>query len=485
MKNDITSLTLCDLVREIRERKLSADEVVRAYLASIDTNDGQINAYITKTADIAQMQARQVDEKISEGEAPVLCGVPFAVKDNFAVSGVPMTCASNMLRDFVPPYNATVYERAVSAGGILLGKTNLDEFAMGSSCERSVFGATKNPLDTTKSAGGSSGGSAAAVAANEAAFAIGSDTGGSARQPAAFCGVCAMKPTYGAVSRYGLTEFASSLDTVCPITKNVRDNAVLLEAIVGRDVRDMTSLGLDGATYTDGIENGVRGLKIALVDGFEDYADEKAVFGVLKSAEILRRLGADVVTVQMPFLREAVEIYLTVSAAEASSNLARYDGIRYGLGAGGESVAEKTKRARSDGFGAEVKRRILTGTFALSSVLTGDYYGRVKSAQSDICRRIYGLFEKIDILLMPTSAGTAFDLGSFDESPTEMYGSDRFTVIANLTGCPAISVPFFMGDSLPVGVMLMGNRLSEGTLYRAAYAVESETKAYCGGIKND
>lgn len=472
MKNEITSLSVCALAEAVRTRQLCVDEVLSAYLPSVEADE--INAYITKTADLAREQARCVNDRLSAGEAPVLCGVPFAVKDNFAVEGVPMTCASEILRDFVPPYSATSYERAVSAGGILLGKTNLDEFAMGSSCERSVFGATKNPLDMTKSAGGSSGGSAAAVAAHEAAWAIGSDTGGSARQPAAFCGVCAMKPTYGAVSRYGLTEFASSLDTVCPITRSVRDNAAVLEALIGRDGRDMTSLDLCGTRYTDELENGVRGLKIALVDGFEAFAEESAVCGVRRSAEALRRLGADVVTVSLPYLHEAVEIYLTVSAAEASSNLARYDGIRYGMSADGESAADKIKRTRSAGFGTEVKRRILTGTFALSSVLTGDYYRRVKSAQADICRRIYDLFEKIDILLMPTTSGTAFDLGSFDDSPTEMYGSDRFTVLANLTGCPAISVPYFGGEKLPVGVMLMGKRLSEGTLYRAAYAIESE-----------
>ena len=480
-KNDILDLTVCGIAKAVRERELSAADVLEAYIASAEDTDADINAYITKTYDLAREQARRADERIADGDVPALCGVPFAVKDNFAVSGVPMTCASEILRGFVPPYSAAAYERAAEAGGLLLGKTNLDEFAMGSSCEKSVFGATKNPLDTKKSPGGSSGCSAAAVAVPSAAWALASDTGGSARQPAAFCGVCAVKPTYGAVPRYGLTEFASSLDTVCPVTRDVRDSAYVLETLVGRDCRDMTSLDLAGTKYTEGIENGVRGLKIALVNGWEDFADEVTVKCVSRTADVLHKLGADIVTVDVPCLGEAVEIYLTVSAAEASSNLARYDGIRYGKKADGESAADIMKGSRSGGFGGEVKRRILTGTYVLSSVLTGDYYRRIKAAQAEVCRRIYELFGKIDILLMPTTAGPAFDIGSFNENPTDMYGSDRFTVIGNLTGCPAISLPAGGDGHMPVGVMLMGDRLSEPLLYRAAFAAETELKEFVKG----
>lgn len=475
---EILSLTVRAIAAAVRERELSASEVLAAYRDAVEETDAEVNAYITKTFALAEEQAYRTDERIAAGEIPALAGVPFAVKDNFAAEGVPMTCASEILRDFVPPYSAAAYERSVEAGGVLLGKTNLDEFAMGSSCEKSVYGATRNPLDRTKSPGGSSGGSAAAVALPSAAWALASDTGGSARQPAAFCGVCAMKPTYGAVSRYGLTEFASSLDTVCPITRDVTDSAYVLETLVGRDRRDMTTLDLAGTKYTEGIDGGVRGLKIALVNGCESFADADTVRCLHRTAEVLQKLGADIVTVEIPYLSEAVEIYLTVSAAEASSNLARYDGIRYGRKADGEHVMERIKNARSVGFGDEVKRRILTGTYALTSVLTGDYYRRIKAAQAEVCRRIYGLFEKIDILLMPTAGGPAFDLGSFNEDPTLMYGSDRFTVIGNLTGCPAISLPSGGNGCLPVGVMLMGNRLSEKMLYRAAFAAEAELKEF-------
>ena len=475
---EILSLSVRGIADAVQKRELSASDVLEAYIASVEATDGEVNAYITKTYDLAAAQARRADERIAAGELPALAGVPFAVKDNFAAEGVPMTCASEILRGFVPPYSAAAYERSVNAGGVLLGKTNLDEFAMGSSCEKSVYGPTHNPLDPTKSPGGSSGGSAAAVALPSAAWALASDTGGSARQPAAFCGVCAMKPTYGAVSRYGLTEFASSLDTVCPITRDVADSAYVLETLAGRDRRDMTTLDLAGTKYTEGIDGGVRGLKIALVNGYEAFAEASVVRCVQRTAEVLRKLGAEIVTVDVPYLGEAVEIYLTVSAAEAASNLARYDGIRYGKKEDGGHISNIMKNSRSGGFGDEVKRRILTGTYALTSVLTGDYYRRIKAAQAEVCRRIYDLFEKIDILLMPTAGSTAFDLGSFNEDPTAMYGSDRFTVIGNLTGCPAISLPAGGDGKLPVGVMLMGNRLSEKMLYRAAFAAEAELKEF-------
>lgn len=484
---ELLTLDVRTLSRLVRERELSVTEVLEAYIASVEANDERINAYITKTFSVAREQARRLEGRIAEGDIPALCGVPFAVKDNIAVEGVPMTCASELLRDFVPPYSATVYERSVDVGGVLLGKTNLDEFAMGSSCENSIFGATKNPHDETRSAGGSSGGSAAAVAAMEAAWAIGSDTGGSARQPAAFCGVCAMKPTYGAVSRYGLTEFASSLDTVCPITKNVGDNALVLEALVGRDRRDMTSLDIVG-DYTSGLESGVSGLRIALPRGWDDSVglETEVAERVKRSAEALRRLGADIVTVSMPYLREAVDVYMTVSAAEASSDLARFDGIRYGVraDADGEDVYDNMKRTRSDGFGREVKRRILTGIYVLSSVLTGDYYRRIRAAGADICKRVDELFEAIDVLLMPTAPTVAFELGRYASSPTDMYSADRFTVLANLTGCPALSVPAVGGRdrSLPVGVMLMGKKLSEAMLYRVAFALEEERRSFERGL---
>ncbi len=485
-KNNILSLTVCGITKAVRARKLSASDVLEAYIASAEETDADVNAYITKTYDVARRQARRVDERIANGDIPALCGVPYAVKDNIAAAGVPMTCASEILQGFVPQYSATVCERSAEAGCMMLGKTNLDEFAMGSSCEKSIYGPTHNPLDLKKSPGGSSGGPAAAVAVFSAAWALGTDTGGSARQPAAFCGVCAIKPTYGVVSRYGLTEFASSLDTVCPITRDILDSAYIMETLAGRDRRDMTTLDLADTKYTEGIDGGVKGLKIALVNGYEAFVDKNTVKCVERTADILRKLGADVVNVDVPYLGEAMEIYLTVSAAEASSNLARYDGIRYGRKAEGDNVVNIMKKSRSAGFGDEVKRRILTGTYALSSVLTGDYYRRIKAAQQEVCRRIYDLFGKIDILLMPTTGGPAFDLGSFNENPTDMYGSDRFAAIGNLTGCPAISLPAGGDGHMPIGVMLMGDRLSEKMLYRAAFAAEAELRDIVkGGVGNE
>ncbi len=488
MNHEILKMTVVELSRALRRREFTADEVLRAYVEEVEAVNPSVNAYVAETYDLAKKGAARADAMIASGEqVPALCGIPFAVKDNIAMRGAPMTCASEMLRGFMPQYCATVYERAVEQGGVVLGKTNLDEFAMGSSCEKSIFGATKNPLDLTKSAGGSSGGSAAAVAAHMAAWAIATDTGGSARQPASFCGVCAMKPTYGVVSRYGVTEFASSLDTVCPITRDVRDSAYVLSALAGRDGRDMTTLDLTvrDVNYTDEIEDGVSGLKIGVMQGCEQFVDADTLKCVVRAGETLRKLGADVTCVDLPYLDEAEEIYLTISAAEASSNLARYDGMRYGRTVreeSGDSVASIMKKSRSSGFGSEVKRRILAGTYALSSTYNGDYYRKIKTSQAEICQRIYDLFTKIDVLLIPTTNGASFDLGSFDENPTDLYGSDRFTSLANLTGCPAISIPAGGDGRMPIGVTFMGGRLREKLLYRTAYAAEAEL---CGDVQGE
>lgn len=471
---DFTSLTVTELSALLEKRTCSAAEITEAMLRRIDA-DGRTNAYITVTADRARAAAKAADERRKNGESVhPLCGIPYALKDNIVTAGIPTTCAAEMLRDFVPGYSATVYEKISGLGGVLLGKANLDEFAMGSSTERSIIGATVNPLvsDAAYSAGGSSGGSAAAVAAGEAAWAIGSDTGGSARQPASFCGLVAMKPTYGRVSRYGLVEFASSLDTVCPITRTVRDNALCLTAMSGFDRRDMTSLA-ETEDFTAGLDDGVADLRIGLIDPSAMAGCEPGTIDCLnRAARILESLGASVEPITLPDPALAQEAYLVIASAEASSNLARYDGLTYGRTADGASASEITKNARSTGFGEEVRRRILTGTYALSTQYGGGYYQKIRAAEAAIIRAYDDVFTHFDAVLLPTAAGTAFRLGSYDEDPTALYDSDRFVTAANLTGCPALTLPSGGNGTLPYGMMLMGKHRSESLLYRAGIALE-------------
>jgi len=481
MSEEIIMLSVAELSDLLCKRELSSHEVTAAYLEQIEKTDGIINAYITKTDERAKEKALEADKRIERGDAHPLCGVPVALKDNIAVKGVRMTCASKMLEEFVPPYNATVTEKIERSGGVILGKTNLDEFAMGSSCERSIIGATHNPIDTRMSAGGSSGGSAAAVAARSAPWAIGTDTGGSARQPASFCGIVSMKPTYGLVSRWGVTELASSLDTVCPMTRNVYDNALMLNVLSGKDQRDMTSLDSD-EDYCEGIGVGVGKLNVAIMRDYEKFCSPDAVNGVRRTARIFEELGASVDEVSLPSTDSTLEIYLVLTSAEASSNLARYDGLKYGSLVEGESYSDIVLNSRSNGFGDEVKRRVLTGTFALSSANREDSYDKIKRAQADIVRRVNEIYERYDVILMPTAAGTAFALGTFDADPFEVYSSDRFTTIANVTGCPAITIPVGGNGNLPVGVSLMGRVRSEKLLYRAAFSLEKEL---CDTVKKE
>ncbi len=462
-----TTMTVAALAEALRKREISACEVTEAYLSSIGERDGAINAYITVTETLARANAVSADAMLAAGEGDVLCGVPCSVKDNITVKGYPTTCASAMLRDFVPPYSASVCEKLWSAGAVILGKTNMDEFAMGSSSEKSVFGAVHNPLDLTRSAGGSSGGAAASVAAGEAAFALGSDTGGSARQPASFCGLVAMKPTYGLVSRYGLVETASSLEQICPITRTVSDNLLVLRAIMGKDPHDMTTLE-EYAIAPDAAE--VKGLRIGVFAGYDAHCSVGVTRCVDRAVGKMTGLGVLCETVSLPSPELARDIYLITMAAEASSNLARYDGIKYGHG-GADVIS-----SRSEGFGEEVRRRIVTGSYALSSVYKGDYYRKIKTAQRELCRRMEEIFASYDMILMPTVGTTAFSLASHDSTPAAMYDSDIFTVYANLTGCPAITVPAGGEDGMPVGVTLMGHHRGEGLLYAAAEALENELR---------
>ena len=479
MNQDITEMTAAELSRALHRRELSSSDAAAAYLGRMTQAESTVHAYITPTARRALEGASAADEMLKNGDASALCGIPYAAKDNLAVEGVRMTCASKMLADFVPDYTAAVVERADSAGCVLLGKTNMDEFAMGSSTERSIAGPTHNPLDPACSAGGSSGGSAAAVAAREAVWAIGSDTGGSARQPASFCGLVSLKPTYGLVSRRGMTELASSLDCVCPITRDVTDCALAMNLLAGRDPGDMTTFD-SHEDYMLALDGGVSGMTFGIPrPEMLDECEPSVRRAMNRAARILETLGARVTEVDLP-LEMALEIYMVVAAAEASSNLARFDGLRYGLTAEGATAADRMRATRSAGFGDEVKRRILTGAYALSSTYGGGYYRKIKAAQATVCRETDTALDTVDAVLLPTASGVAFRLGSYADNPTALYRSDCFTTVANLTGIPALQIPGGGDGHLPVGLSLMGKKRAEKTLFRAAFALESELKPFVG-----
>ncbi len=468
----IVELTAAQLSVCLAKKELSSAEITTAYLREIEERNPSVNAYVAVAAEAAMKTAEESDE--NRAEHP-LAGIPYALKDNFAAPGIKMTCGSQVLADFMPEYACAVYEKLNGIGCPMLGKTNMDEFAMGSSTERSIFGATKNPLDLTRSSGGSSGGSAAAAASLTAPWALGSDTGGSARQPAAFCGVVAMKPTYGVISRWGLTEFASSLDTVSPITRDVTDSAVVLDAIAGRDRRDMTSVDFEGGC-TAALGREVKGLRVGLMAGFESCCQTEQIDAVNSAARMLEKLGAAAETVFLPDPDAVLKTYLIICASECSSNLARFDGLRYGACCDGDSAGEIMKNTRGL-LGDEVKRRILAGTYALLAAGGGDGFRRAKEMQYGICRQMDVIFEKYDMILMPTTLGQAFRLGDFDSASERLYDSDRFTTLANLTGCPAISLPVIR-NGLSCGVTLMGRKFGEAVLYSAAYALENEWR--CG-----
>lgn len=473
--SELTHLTLAEMRKKLDERELSSFELTTAFLKEIESRDGGIGAFLTVTAAEAEEAAKSYD---TAGEKTgVLSGIPMAVKDNICTKGVKTTCASHMLEDFVPCYDATVMEKLKAQKAVMLGKVNMDEFAMGSTTENSAFQVTKNPVDTTCVPGGSSGGSAAAVAAGFAPFALGSDTGGSIRQPAAFCGVVGMKPTYGAVSRFGLVAFASSLDQIGPLTKNVYDNALVFSAISGHDEKDATSIS-DG--YTDplaAIEKGVRGMKVALpVEFFAEGIDSEVKNAVFAAAKRFEALGASISEVKMPALADALPAYYVISSAEASSNLARFDGVRYGKRAEvyGD-IDELYKNTRNEGFGDEVKRRIMLGTFALSSGYYDAYYKKALQARSLIIAEYEKVFEKFDFILSPVAPTPAYKLGSKTGNPIEMYLGDIYTVPVNIAGVPALSLPCGKTEGgLPIGMQLIGKALSEPLLYRAGFAFEKE-----------
>ena len=469
----------------LNKKEYSAAELTRAFLARIEETDETVGAYLTRDGEGALRQAEASDARRARGETRgPLDGIPYAVKDNLCVKGLPTTCASRMLAGYVPPYDDLVIEMLREAGAVLLGKLNMDEFAMGSTTETSAVKPTRNPLELSRSPGGSSGGSAAAVAAGEAVFTLGSDTGGSVRQPAAFCGVVGMKPTWGAVSRYGLVAFASSLDQIGPLTASVGDNAIVLNALAGRDPRDATSKDAPCSDFRETLSAGVKGLRIGLPEEcFRAPLSPDVSAAVLAAAREYRAMGAEILQVSMPSLDYALSAYYILSAAEASSNLGRFDGVRYGHRTERYADAEELiRRSRSEGFGDEVKRRIMLGTFVLSAGGREDYYQKALRVSAMVRADFDRVFGTCDLLLTPTAPTVACKLGVVRQDPTELYAGDFCGVPANLAGLPALSLPCGTGEAgLPVGLQLTGPAWSEALLYRAGAAYETRRKEVCHG----
>ena len=467
------------LANAVRSGARSALDVVEEHLAAIETGDGDVHAFNLVLADEARAGAAQVDRLVADGKDPgLLAGVPVALKDNLCTRGVPTTCSSRILEGWRPPYDATVVTRLERAGAVVVGKTNMDEFAMGSSTETSAFGPTRNPHDTGRVPGGSSGGSAAAVAAGFVPLALGSDTGGSIRQPAALCGVVGMKPTYGTVSRYGLVAFASSLDQIGPFATTVADAALLFDVIGGHDPADSTSLNRPTPRVLSVLDDGVAGLTVGVLAELLDGADPDVVARVRQAAEACAAAGARVEEVSVPEVTLGLSAYYLIAPGEASSNLARYDGVRYGLRVDAEDTVAMNTATRSSGFGPEVKRRIMLGTYVLSAGYMDAYYNQALRVRTRIIEGFDAVYRRCDVLLGPTAPTTAFPLGAKTGDPLSMYLSDVCTIPSNLAGHPAISVPFGPGDDgLPVGVQLLGPALSEGTLCKVAAVVEAAAPA--------
>ena len=479
MTTDLWTLTIREAHELLTTRAIGARELLDAVEARVAAVDGEIHAYLTLCREAARTQADAADRRLRNGEGVTpLTGIPIALKDNLCTTGVKTTCASKMLEGFIPPYDATVVERLRAQGAVFVGKTNMDEFAMGSSNENSAFGVTRNPWDRTRIPGGSSGGSAAAVAADECAGALGSDTGGSIRQPAACCGVTGLKPTYGRVSRYGLVAFASSLDQIGPLTKDVTDCALMMNAIAGHDPLDSTSADVACPDLTAGLGRGVRGLRVGVPKEYFIPGMDRSVEDAVKAAiAALEREGAIPVDVSLPHTEYAVAVYYLLATAEAGSNLARYDGVRYGHRAKApDDLIDLYVRSRAEGFGPEVKRRIMLGTYALSSGYYDAYYAKAQRVRTLIKRDFDRAFERADVIATPTAPTPAFRLGEKTQDPLQMYLSDIFTISVNLAGVPALSMPCgFSPEGLPIGLQLIGKTFDEETVLRAAFAYEQAT----------
>ena len=469
----MSEMTIHALHEKLAAKEISATELVKQYIAHREAVEGEIHAFLSTSDEAALAQAARVDAKIAAGEetAP-LAGIPGVIKDNICIKGQPCTAASRMLENFVAPYNAGVIERLMENDFISLGKVNLDEFAMGSSTENSYFGPSKNPWNTEYVPGGSSGGSAAAVAAGEAVWALGSDTGGSIRQPASFCGLVGLKPTYGLVSRYGLLAFASSLDQIGPITKDVRDAAIVLNAIAGHDRRDSTSIPLEKKDYTKALTGDVKGLRIGVPEEFFGPGIKEETKAAIDAAlRWYESEGAEIVSVSIPHIKSGVSVYYIIAPAEASSNLARYDGVGFGYRAPGKDIVDMYINTRSTGFGSEVKRRIMLGNYVLSAGYYDAYYLKALKVRTLLKREFDKTFEACDVILAPSASGTAFKFGAFSD-PLSLYMEDICTVPVNLIGAPSISLPVGFSGNLPLGMQIIGKPLDEETILRAAYAFE-------------
>ena len=476
---NLSSLTLHEASDKLRKREVSSQELTEAVFQRIAQKDGIIRSYITVCRDAAIAQAKESDDRLKrESSASPLLGIPTAVKDNLLTQGLRTTCASRILDSFIPPYDATAVAKLRSAGAVITGKTNLDEFAMGSSAENSAFFSTRNPWHLECVPGGSSGGSAASVAADQCIVALGTDTGGSIRQPAAFCGIVGLKPTYGRVSRYGVIAFASSMDQVGPMTKDVRDCALLLEAISGHDPADATSVKLPVPSYSKSLTGDIAGFRLGIPKEYLTAGLQPAVDGAMRNAvHQLEKRGAMIEEISLPHTEYAVAVYYIIATAEASSNLARYDGMRYGQRAEGGDLTETYMLSRAQGFGPEVKRRIMLGTYALSAGYYDAYYLKAQKVRGLIQRDFDAAFEHCDAIITPTSPTTAFKLSEKIKSPLQMYLSDICTISINLAGVPAISVPCGVDhEGLPIGMQVIGKHFDEATILRIAYAYEQQTE---------
>ena len=477
---NITELTVHDLQQKLKSKELTIAEILESYCNRINEKEPEVEAFVTTYLEEAKAEAKKIQEKIDNGEdLGEYAGIPIGIKDNLCMKGTKTTCSSKMLENFVSPYDATVIEKLKDENIISLGKLNMDEFAMGSSTESSYFKKTKNPWNLNKVPGGSSGGSAAAVAANMVPWALGSDTGGSIRQPASLCGVVGLKPTYGLVSRFGLVAFASSLDQIGPITKDVRDSAMLLSLIAGHDEKDTTSEEIEKKDYTKALKNDVKGLKIGVPkEFFGEGINEEVKKELTKAIETYKELGAEVEEFSLDVAKYALATYYIIACAEASSNLGRFDGIRYGYRTPEYSnLKEIYKKSRSEGFGEEVKRRIILGTYVLSSGYYDAYYKKAQKVRTLVSNEFSKAFEKYDVILTPTSPVTAFNIGEKSNNPLEMYLADICTVSINIAGVPAISIPCGVdSEGMPVGMQLIGNKFEEEKILNAAYTFEQKVK---------
>ena len=477
---DITELTVHELQEKIRNKELTSSDITKAYVNRINEKESQVEAFVTVLDNEAIETAEEIDKKIKLGEKVGDCaGIPIGIKDNICTKGIKTTCSSKMLENFVSPYSATVMDKINNENLITLGKLNMDEFAMGGSTETSYFKKTKNPWDLSKVPGGSSGGSAAAVAANMVPWALGSDTGGSIRQPASLCGVVGLKPTYGLVSRYGLVAFASSLDQIGPITKDVMDSAMLLNIIAGHDEKDTTSVDIEKKDYVKALKNDVKGLKIGVPkEFFGEGINEEVKECLEKAIEKYKELGATVEEISLDVANYSLATYYIIACAEASSNLGRFDGIRYTYRSPeAKDLKEIYKKSRSEGFGAEVKRRIILGTYVLSSGYYDAYYKKAQQVRTLVINEFNKAFEKYDVILTPTSPTVAFAIGEKSENPLEMYLADICTVSVNIAGLPGISIPCGVDkNNMPIGMQLIGNKFCEETILNAAYTFEQATK---------